>query len=826
MAEFKGNNNQKIWETMGFNYATGVATTPKNRQGLGNAITRDNGLPLDLSMLHATYADAVVYAATKSIAYVDQILAAEGVVYIVTDESQGKLTISSYRDSLTGEKVTLETPTEYDVFLKPVGIIPTGDGKSISVTEDGQISLVDINNADAKQILRLKADKSGIEWKSAADIVTVAKDETATGVAARYQVKVDDVASGVNIDVPYDARLAGIDHDTTVVAYVAGAVASAGHLKREIVSTLPTENIDLDTIYMIAAPESATNDVYAEYMYINGAWEKIGDTQTSLAGYVTESALVETLEDYYTAEEIDNRFATHEEWAGYYYASKVELEDLADEVGELSESLANDYYTREEVLTTFGNHEAAADNKYATKANTYNKTEIDDIVAEITGSSTGTSAQVQANLDAYARANDTELYGVEEVNKLNPEDAESYDSPSNHSNVKSRIDLAEEAITALQEMDNDLNEDIADHEERISALEEAVEGIQNDLGGKLEEIYVADDLAGLLKIADDTKDTIADDGLVQKLSDLTSSANTANSTANTNKANIEALVGRVDGHDEKLIELEAWHTQHHNDYAALELRVAAMDGEGGSIAALQKAITDEATARKDADAALGLRIDSLYHSYYSEELGKDVETGILVDKFNTVNTKATNNALAIQDLRDTVGNLTNVMNFRGAVTPSTGFTDPNLDVDAITKLGEVENGDVIVYGDLEYVYDVSQAETHRWVEFGNATANAAAIAALQEAVAGHGTRLESIDESIEGIDEYLTTIPGLISGAIGTHYTMMAHFDGKNYYAGHVMSDEKAKFVEGKLTAVSTDLLFNGEAELILNGGNAAGAAN
>ena len=825
MAEFKGNNNKQIWETMGFNYTTGVATTPKNRQGLGNAITRDNGLPLDLSMLHATYADAVVYAATKSIAYVDQILAAEGIVYIVTDESQGKLTVSSYRDSLTGAIINLETPTEYDVFLKPVGVIPTGDNFSISVTEDGEISIVGADDADAKQILRINANGDGVEWVKAADVVTVAKDETATGVAARYQVKVDGVASGVNIDVPYDARLAGIDHDSTVAAYVANAVASAGHLKRVIVEALPTENIDLDTIYMVAAPETATGDIYAEYMYINGAWEKIGDTQTSLAGYVTEENLERTLEDYYTAEEIDNRFATHEEEAGNYYASKAELGELADEVGELSESLANDYYTREEVLATFGTHEAAADAKYATKANTYNKGEIDDIVSEITGSSAGTSAQVQANLDAYARANDTELYGAEEVNKLNPEDAESYDSPSNHSNIKSRIDLAEEAIADLQEMDNDFSEDIANHEERISALEEAVEGIQGDLGNKLEEIHVADDLAGLLKITN--KDTIADDGLVKKLSDLTDSVNTANSTANTNKANIEAIVGRVDGHDTKLIELEAWHTQHHNDYAALELRVAALDGEGGSIAALQKAIADEATAREDADTALGQRIDSIYHSYYSEELGKIVETGTLVNKFDSVNAKATNNALAIQDLRDTVGNLTNVMNFRGAVTPSAGFTDPNLDTDAIATLGEIENGDVIVYGDLEYVYDASKAETHRWVEFGNATANAAAIAALQETVADHGLAISTLTSGLDNVvNVELPKIPGLIGDAVEAHSKVMANFDGTTYYAGHVMSDEKAVFVEGKLTAVSTDLLVNGATELILNGGNAAGAAN
>lgn len=131
-------NNSKIWELMGINASTGEGTY-KNRMGLGNAITRDNGIPLDLSSLHATFEDAVVYAATKGIAYVGQILAAGDTVYVLTEQSQGKQKITSYRDSITGKLVTLEAETEYDVYLKPVGIIPTGS-EHISVDENGKIT--------------------------------------------------------------------------------------------------------------------------------------------------------------------------------------------------------------------------------------------------------------------------------------------------------------------------------------------------------------------------------------------------------------------------------------------------------------------------------------------------------------------------------------------------------------------------------------------------------------------------------------------------------------------------------------------------------------
>ena len=97
-----------------------------NKMGLSNAITRDNGIPLDLSSVYNTYEDAVVYAATKAIAYQNQVIAAEGVVYVIVAESQGKVKI--------GE-------AEYDNYLKPVGTAPTGDNASITITAEGLVSV-------------------------------------------------------------------------------------------------------------------------------------------------------------------------------------------------------------------------------------------------------------------------------------------------------------------------------------------------------------------------------------------------------------------------------------------------------------------------------------------------------------------------------------------------------------------------------------------------------------------------------------------------------------------------------------------------------------
>jgi len=74
--------------------------------------------------------------------------------------------------------------------------------------------------------------------------------------------------------------------------------------KFEVVESLPTEDINLKAIYLVAKATSETSNVYDEYVYINGAWEKIGDTQIDLSDYVTAEILQNALENKLEAQEI------------------------------------------------------------------------------------------------------------------------------------------------------------------------------------------------------------------------------------------------------------------------------------------------------------------------------------------------------------------------------------------------------------------------------------------------------------------------------------------------------------------------------------------
>lgn len=72
------------------------------------------------------------------------------------------------------------------------------------------------------------------------------------------------------------------DFDVPNKKYVDDAIRDAGHLKREIVQTLPdAQNADPNTLYMVLA---TAGDHYEEYMVINGNWDMVGSTGDGDAG--------------------------------------------------------------------------------------------------------------------------------------------------------------------------------------------------------------------------------------------------------------------------------------------------------------------------------------------------------------------------------------------------------------------------------------------------------------------------------------------------------------------------------------------------------------
>ena len=72
---------------------------------------------------------------------------------------------------------------------------------------------------------------------------------------------------------------------------VANAVASADHLKRRVVTELPTTSIESNTIYMIKDTTATGADKYKEYISIDGVLTQIGDTSVDLTNYVQKPSV-------------------------------------------------------------------------------------------------------------------------------------------------------------------------------------------------------------------------------------------------------------------------------------------------------------------------------------------------------------------------------------------------------------------------------------------------------------------------------------------------------------------------------------------------------
>ena len=138
---------------------------------------------------------------------------------------------------------------------------------------------------------------------------------------------------------------------------------------------------------------------------------------------------------------------------------------------------------------------------------------------------------------------------------------------------------------------------------------------------------------------------------------------------------------------------------------------------------------------------------------------------------------------AIKELKTAIGNMSNIMNFRGAVESKTAITDP-VEGDVIAVTAGADAGKEFVYSN------------GAWVEFGSVTAQDAAIKALQD----RATALETRMTTAEG---KLTTIQGNGEGSIAKaladakKYADQSEADAISAVQGSVSDNSDAATVAG-----------------------------
>lgn len=168
---------------------------------------------------------------------------------------------------------------------------------------------------------------------------------------------IDKVAS-IEEELPNKANAA----DVYTKAETEGLIASAGHLKREIVEVLPEVSAaNEDTIYMIKNSSVLGDDKYEEYMLIDGELVLIGDTTVDLTPYAKSADVTEEI-----AEAVKD-FATDAEVGAAILAGLVGYAKSSDVTQEIAAAVAP-LATKQELTDGLANKaDASALDSLATK---------------------------------------------------------------------------------------------------------------------------------------------------------------------------------------------------------------------------------------------------------------------------------------------------------------------------------------------------------------------------------------------------------------------------------------------------------------------------
>lgn len=123
-----------------------------------------------------------------------------------------------------------------------------------------------------------------------------------TNQGGNTTIELTDTDTHVTVDSAMSDTSTNPVQNKVVKKAIADAIGSISTIKFEVVTELPATGNSY-TIYL-KAHSHGSGDAYDEYVYINGAWEKIGNTDIDLSGYVKNTDLTAI-----STAEIDSMFS-------------------------------------------------------------------------------------------------------------------------------------------------------------------------------------------------------------------------------------------------------------------------------------------------------------------------------------------------------------------------------------------------------------------------------------------------------------------------------------------------------------------------------------
>lgn len=315
----------------------------------GKAMSRMAAQPLDESEIWYDLAELTEYAKNGETAYV-------GMKVTYVDETNSKV----YQYSI-----------QTDGTLKEIGVAPLGDGKSITVSAEGVVSILGVENADSLTLPRMKEDKSGIEWVPVSAVVEGDGNDNTTYTftpitkgegedAETYGFTVETFFNGVKVE--------GGEFEFAFDVYTKSETDAAIKVVADKVGVPAEGDTSTDTLYERIAAEvlRATNAESALSDRIGVA--KNGETAaTGVYAYV--DGVINAIVEGVDPDKIDSLNELIE-WVEAHPDIVSGLDERLGAVEEILDGIGGDgekATVKAYVDDAFTAHETAADGKYATK---------------------------------------------------------------------------------------------------------------------------------------------------------------------------------------------------------------------------------------------------------------------------------------------------------------------------------------------------------------------------------------------------------------------------------------------------------------------------
>lgn len=725
----------------------------------GVAFDRSNGLPLDQWSVFQTEAQAIEYLSNAK-AYPGQVIAYA--------EANGEMKVCVLSQNAEGTALT----------LKPVGIIPTGDGKTIEVSATGEITLKGSATATAGQQPRIvnkgtaEAPKLELEWYTP-DNSTVAGlqetvgalKETVDGIIAEDgSVTKEGLTHKVNALEAEVGNPAGENTEATgLYSAIANALAEAKNY---------ADTNDSDTTYSVAADEKALKLTGTEFStelgisYNNNRISLTGINGVEIAGF-DASAFIEDgfLQDVsYDATKRKLTFTwniitgTDEEGNTIYKTDVVNIADLVD-------------------TYTAGNGLQLSDNEFSVKIDSGSESflTVGSNGIKLAGVQEAINTAKQGAIDAAAeaakkydsKAEASAVYTKEEANNLlsakaNANEVYTKIETDNLLNAKANsaeVYTIEQADTKIADAVKPANDKLANIESgaQVNKLENlaVVEGSKLSVSTIVDKVITIDDSA--LRQAITEADT--------KAGNAATAASNAQGTADANalliqanSSQIEALLEVDSRHSKRLGALEAHDATHTGEFNALVGRVSTAEGNitdlqtgkaaQADLLALQSRVGDNETAI----AGLGnTKADKTALDAYAlkTELEAEAKTAREAEKANADAIKAIYHKAEGADATGVL--VKEIARVEGLISAEASRADEaeKANATAIENITKAETGAIAV----AVAAEKARAEQ---AEKANADEIARVDNALKAAIENDGAGLDSIKELAAWIEEHGT----------------------------------------------------------------------